>query len=79
MQTLIDELVKQHHAAGSGEQRIVDAYKAYLDTDAIDAKGLAPAYPYLAKIYGAKDLTELVTLFARARHSGAGRRRHRDR
>ena len=64
VQTLIDELVKQEHPEGSGERRIVDAYKAYLDTAAIDAKGLAPAYPYLAKIYGAKDLTELAALFA---------------
>ncbi|WEK45312.1 MAG: M13 family metallopeptidase [Candidatus Andeanibacterium colombiense] len=64
VQALIDDLVKQKHAPGSGEQRIVDAYDAYLDTKAIDAKGLAPAYPYLAKIYGAQDLKSLVTLFA---------------
>jgi len=63
VKVLIDDLVKQTHEPGSGEQRIVDAYSSYLDTAAIDAKGLAPAYPYLAKIYGARDLNSLVTLF----------------
>jgi len=64
VQALIDDLVKTKHAAGSGEQRIVDAYNSYLDTKAIDAKGLAPAQPYLAKIYGAPDLNALVAVFA---------------
>lgn len=64
VKALIDELVSKKQKPGSGEQRIVDAYNAYLDTAAIDAKGLAPAYPYLTRIFQAKDLTELNQLFA---------------
>ncbi|KPL69246.1 zinc metalloprotease [Erythrobacter sp. SG61-1L] len=64
VKTLIDELVSKKQQPGSGEQRIVDAYNAYLDTAAIDAKGLAPAYPYLTRIFQAKDLAELNQLFA---------------
>lgn len=62
--TLIEELVAKKHAPGSKEQRIVDAYNAYLDTAAINAKGLAPAYPYLTKIFEAQDLAALTQLFA---------------
>jgi len=64
LSTLIQELVAKQHPAGSKEQRIVDAYNAYLDTAAIDAKGLAPAYTYLTKIYEAQDLPALTTLFS---------------
>lgn len=65
VQALIKELASTPQAAGSAEQRIVDAYNAYLDTAAIDAKGLAPAYPYLSEIFAAPDLTALTALFAR--------------
>ncbi len=61
---LIDELVAVEHAEGSKEKRIVDAYDAYLDTAAIDAKGLAPAYPYLTKIFEAPDLESLISVWA---------------
>jgi putative endopeptidase len=61
---LVDELVAGKHKAGSNEQRIVDAYNAFLDTDAIDARGLAPTYPYLTKIFEAETLDDLVKLFA---------------
>ena len=64
VKALIDELVASEHAPGSDEQRIVDAYDAYLDTAAIDAKGLAPAYPYLTRIFEAQDLDALAELWA---------------
>ncbi|HSM52690.1 MAG TPA: M13 family peptidase, partial [Erythrobacter sp.] len=57
---VIDELLTGTHAPGSDGQRIVDAYNAFLDVEAIDASGLAPAQPYLAKIYGAASLEELA-------------------
>src|SRR5690606_18117868 len=50
--------------AGSQAHRIVDAFDAYLDAAAIDARGLAPAKPYLDKIAGAPDLAALADLFA---------------
>ena len=64
VKALVDELVAGEHPAGSKERRIVDAYTAYLDTDAIDARGLAPVHPYLTRIYEAADLPALVDLFA---------------
>ena len=64
VQVLIDELVAANPAPGSKERRIVDAFTAYLDKDAIDARGMAPAYPYLGAIFSASDLGELADLFA---------------
>lgn len=63
VQAMIEELVATRHPAGSSEQRIVDAYNAYLDTAAIDERGLAPAYPYLTSIFNAPDLEALAQLF----------------
>ncbi|WP_120716729.1 M13 family metallopeptidase [Tsuneonella amylolytica] len=61
---LIDDLVAKNPATlTADEKRIVDAYKSYNDTAAIDAAGLAPAQPYLAKIKGAGTLAELATLW----------------
>ncbi|NVD45178.1 M13 family metallopeptidase [Qipengyuania atrilutea] len=63
VRSLIAELRAANPAPGSEEARIVDAYNAYLDTDAINAAGLAPAQPYLNKITQASSLEELVGLF----------------
>ena len=65
VKSVIDELTsKPASELTPNERRIVDAYTSYLDTDAIDAAGLAPAEPYLAKIRDADTLTELATLWA---------------
>ncbi|MFZ9394773.1 MAG: M13 family metallopeptidase [Erythrobacter sp.] len=61
---VVDELVAASHAPGSDGQRIVDAYRSFLDVEAIDAKGIAQAYPYLERIYSANSLEQLVALFA---------------
>jgi len=39
---LIDGLLHSTHAAGSNEARIADFYKAFIDTDAIEAAGMNP-------------------------------------
>lgn len=62
---LVADLVASNPAPGTTERRLVDAYQSYLDTDAIEAAGLAPAYPYLTEIYAAPDLPALVALFQR--------------
>ncbi len=64
LKAILDELVAGNHPAGSDEARIADAYKAFMDQDAIDAAGLAPAKPYLDRIYGVQNLADLTTLFA---------------
>lgn len=64
VKALVDELVAKDPASLSAdEKRIVDAYNAFLDTQAIDAAGLAPAQPYLDAIAGADDLAALATLW----------------
>ncbi len=63
VETLVRELVEANPEPGTTARRIVDAYNAYYNVEAIDASGLTAAYPYLTKIYAAADLTELVKLF----------------
>ena len=45
-------------------QQVGDYYASYMDTAAIEAKGLAPARPYLAKIAAAKTRGDLIGLFS---------------
>ena len=66
VEALVADLVKSNPAPGTAEARIVDAYKSFLDTAAIDAAGLAPAQPYLQKIAQAPDLAALAALFPEA-------------
>ncbi|MBX7481809.1 M13 family metallopeptidase [Qipengyuania qiaonensis] len=64
VKAVVDELTGKPVAElTADEKRIVDAYNAFLDTDAIEAAGLAPAQPYLDAIRGAGTLSELVTLW----------------
>jgi putative endopeptidase len=65
VKALMDELVAKDAASLSGdERRILDTYRTYLDTAAIEAAGLAPAQPYLARIKSAKTLDDLAMLWA---------------
>jgi len=50
--------------------KIGTAYATYLDTAAIDAKGLAPIQPWLDKIKGAKDKAAYVALLGEAARDG---------
>lgn len=64
VKTLVDELnAKDPATLSNDEARIVAAYRGFFDTAAIDAAGLAPAQPYLARIKGAAKLPELVRLW----------------
>ena len=65
VKTVVDELVAADPAPGSSERRIVDAYQSFLDTDAIDAAGLVPAYPYLSEIFAANSLDKLAALWSK--------------
>ncbi len=65
VRSLVETLVASDPAPGTQARRIVDAYNAYLDVEAIDASGLAPAQPYLAEIFGASDLDALVQLMGK--------------
>ncbi len=63
VETLVAGLVAANPAPGTAQRRVVDAYNAFLDQDAINAAGMAPAYPHLAEIFNAPDLASLVSLF----------------
>jgi putative endopeptidase len=63
VETLIRDLVASNPAPGTTARRIVDAYNAYANVEAIDASGLAPAQPYLNEIFTAPDLARLAELF----------------
>jgi putative endopeptidase len=63
VQTLVDDLVANSDGLPRSEKRIVDAYNAYLDTDAIDGTGLDPAEPYLDGIREADSLEKLAALW----------------
>ena len=63
---IIDELIARQNAPGSLEQRVADMYRAYLDVEAIDRAGLAPAKPYLDRIAAMRNHDDLADLFATA-------------
>ncbi|MEM7666774.1 MAG: M13 family metallopeptidase [Pseudomonadota bacterium] len=70
VKTLIDELVAKDRASLSNDElRIVNTYEAFLDTDAIEANGLAPIQPYVNRIAAATSLDDLAMLWAKAGYS----------
>lgn len=70
VEVLVTDLVASNPAPGTTARRIVDAYNAFVNVDAIDASGLAPAQPYLQEIYSAPDLDRLVQLFQQPGYPG---------
>jgi putative endopeptidase len=60
---ILDGLVAAKPAAGSDDARVANAYTAFTNVDAINAKGMAPLQPYLAKIKAANTPLKLITLF----------------
>ena len=61
---ILDGLIATPQAPGSDDARIAAAYKAYIDVDAINKAGLAPAQPYLQRIFAARTPEDLVKIFA---------------
>ena len=59
---LVDKLIADNPAPGTNERRVVDTYKAFMDVDAINAAGMAPAQPYLQRIQSAADLASLIAI-----------------
>ncbi|AUX68650.1 zinc metalloprotease [Porphyrobacter sp. HT-58-2] len=65
IKALIDELATRDAASLSGdERRILDTYRSFLDVDAIEAAGLAPVQPHLARVKAARTLEDLAKLWA---------------
>ncbi len=61
---IIEELGAAAPDAGTLEGKIAAYYNAYMDTDAIEAAGLAPAEPVLTQIKAATTREDLAALFA---------------
>ncbi|MFT4057603.1 MAG: M13-type metalloendopeptidase [Novosphingobium sp.] len=60
---ILDDLLAANPAPGSDAARIAAAWKAFMDVDAINKAGLAPARPYLDRIMAAKTPADIATLF----------------
>ncbi|MEZ5999248.1 M13 family metallopeptidase [Hyphomonas sp.] len=60
---IIDDLAAEKPEIDTPEGKIGAYYNAYLNTDAINAAGLAPAQPYLDKINAVQSLDDLAVLF----------------
>jgi len=60
---LIEELSKSSPAPGSGERKISDLYRSYMDEGAIESKGLEPLKSHLDAIRAIHDKRELAHAF----------------
>jgi putative endopeptidase len=59
------EALPANATPGSNEQKVRDLYRAYLDTDAIERLGLAPAKPMLDAIAAARTHDDVAKLMGR--------------
>lgn len=60
---ILNDLAADPAAAGPMGQMVGDFYGAWMDTDAIEARGTAPLAPYLARIDAVENRADLLTLF----------------
>ena len=63
---LIDGIVNSNPAAGTDDARIANFYKAYMNTDAIEKRGLSPIKPDLDRIQGIADKGALAEAIGRS-------------
>lgn len=63
--TIIEDLARTPAAAGTPERKVGDFYNAYLDTAAIERRGLAPLAPGLGAIRAARSHADIAALIAR--------------
>ena len=62
LHAILDELAASKPAAGSVDQKVADLYASWMDEAGIEARGLAPIQPYLARIDAVKDKAGLMQL-----------------
>ena len=72
VKAIIDELAAKPQAAGTEAQKIADFYRAFVDEAAIDARGLAPVQPLLAKVAAAQSPAALAQLVGELAPEGVG-------
>ena len=64
LRRILTELTARRHRAGTPQARVAAAYRAYMDTAALEKAALTPAQPYLDRIKAAKSSDDLLALFA---------------
>ncbi|MFW6300159.1 MAG: M13 family metallopeptidase, partial [Oceanicaulis sp.] len=69
VQAIIDDAAAQGGAPGSNSQLVGDLYASWMNADAIEAAGLAPAQPYLAEIAAVDSHDAAASLFATVHHA----------
>ncbi len=62
LHAIVDELAAGKHAPGSVDQKVADMYSSWMDQAGIEARGLAPVQPHLARIAAARDKADLMKL-----------------
>ncbi|NQV69398.1 MAG: M13 family peptidase [Pseudohongiella sp.] len=60
---IIDDLASTEPTRGSLEQKIADYYLSFMNTEALNASGISPLRPGLAKIASIETIADLVTAF----------------
>jgi len=70
VQAIVTEAAERGGEAGSNEQMIGDLYASWMDADAIEARGLEPAQPYLDAIAAAEDFDAIAALMAQRDYHG---------
>ncbi|MEZ5996936.1 MAG: M13 family metallopeptidase [Hyphomonadaceae bacterium] len=65
VRAIIEDAAREGGAPGSNAQKISDFYNAFLDQDAIDARGLAPIQPALSEIAALRTHADVVRFIAR--------------
>ena len=68
VRAVLEDAAKAPLTPGSAERKAVDYFRSYIDTAALDAKGLAPAKDDLARIAAARTHEDVIEL-AEAAHS----------
>ncbi|MGE0597537.1 MAG: M13 family metallopeptidase [Hyphomonadaceae bacterium] len=64
VRTIVEEVALAGGAPGSNQRKIADFYTAFIDTDAIERAGLAPAQADLATLAAARTHEDLIRLIA---------------
>ena len=68
---LVNDIVKSNPSAGSDEARIANYYKAYMDTAAIEKRGLSPIKPDIDRIESLPDKGALADAIGRTLRADA--------
>jgi len=67
VRTIIDDLTDMEPPQGSIEQKISDYYLSFMDTEALNARGITPLRPGLARLADIASPDDLIAAFGRAR------------